>query len=292
VVSAGARTDWREATFAVPGDLATPTGGYAYDRRIIGELRALGWTIAVIDIGADFPRPAERTRLHARQLLEAVPPRQPIVVDGLAFGVLPDEARALSARHPIVALVHHPLALETGLSAADAKAFHASEQAALASATSVITTSQATARLVAEQFGVEADRLTVVQPGTDRVTVERNAVAGTIMLLAVGAVVPRKGYDVLLAALAQLRDCPWRLVVAGDRTRSPDTVRHLDEAVVRLGLAARVDFMGAVSPAQLADFYASADIFVLPSRFEGYGMACAEAIAYGLPVVATHAGAR
>ena len=280
----------RRVTFAVPGDLATPTGGYAYDRRIIAELRALGWCVDVLDIGTGFPRPGDDTRAQARQLLEAVPPGEPIVVDGLAFGVMAEAAKTLCRKHAIVALVHHPLALESGLSLTDTEAFRASERAALACAHLVVTTSPTTARLVGDEFGVAADRLMVVPPGTDRVTPACEAISGTIMLLAVGAVVPRKGYDVLLAAVANLKG-PWRLIVVGDRTRSPDTVRLLDDAVVDLKLTDRVDFVGAVSAEKLAGFYTCADLFVLPSRFEGYGMAFTEAIAYGVPVVATNAGA-
>jgi len=281
----------KRVTFAVPGDLATPTGGYAYDRRVILELRALGWSVDVLDIGTGFPRPTDRIRAQAGALLQAVPHGQPIVADGLAYGVLAEEAKILCRNHPIVALVHHPLALETGLSATQAAALQASERAALACAKRVVTTSARTARLVREQFDVAADRITVVEPGTDRVTVDRRTSAECISLLAVGAVVPRKGYDVLLAALAQIRDRTWHLTVIGDRTRSPDTVRCLDDEVVKLNLADRVKFIGAISCAELANFYASADVFVLPSRFEGYGMAFAEALAYGLPVVATNAGA-
>jgi glycosyltransferase involved in cell wall biosynthesis len=215
----------------------------------------------------------------------------PIVVDGLAYGVLAEEAKNLCRERPIVALVHHPLAFETGLSAVEAEAFRASERAALACASQVVATSRSTARILCNEFDVMQDRLTVIEPGTDRVDHEQQAISGMIVLLAVGAVVPRKGYDVLLAAIALLKNGPWRLIIAGDRSRSPETVRLLDEAVVKLKLASHVNFVGVLSPDELAGFYASADVFVLPSRFEGYGMAFTEAMAYGLPVVATNAGA-
>jgi glycosyltransferase involved in cell wall biosynthesis len=110
-------------------------------------------------------------------------------------------------------------------------------------------------------------------------------------LLAVGSVVPRKGYDVLVAALARIPDLGWRLVIAGDRERSLETVRRLDAEIANLGLAGRISFAGAVAPQRLMQLYAAADLFVLPSRFEGYGMAYAEAIAHGVPVVGTQAGA-
>jgi glycosyltransferase involved in cell wall biosynthesis len=282
----------KRVTFAVPGDLSTPTGGYVYDRRIIAELPLIGWSVHVLDLGDGFPQPAAPTRAEARRRLAAVPRAQPIVIDGLAFGVLAEEARALRLAHPLVALVHHPLALESGLTIDDAAAFQAGERAALACARHVIATSPATARLLREDYGVSAGRLSVAPPGTDRfVSAPRKGGDGAVSLLAVGAVVPRKGYDVLLAALATLKDRSWRLTIAGDRTRSPETSRRLDDDVARFGLGDVVTFAGAVAPERLAALYASADLFVLPSRFEGYGMALTEAIAHGVPVVATKTGA-
>jgi glycosyltransferase involved in cell wall biosynthesis len=103
--------------------------------------------------------------------------------------------------------------------------------------------------------------------------------------------VPRKGYDVLLAALAQVRDLSWRLTIVGARDRSPATAAEVDAAVAELDLAHRVNLAGVVSPERLAALYAEADVFVLPSRFEGYGMAFAEALAHGVPVIGTTAGA-
>jgi glycosyltransferase involved in cell wall biosynthesis len=277
--------------FAVPGDLATPTGGYAYDRRMIAELRALGWRVDVLDLGEGFPRPTEAVRATALASLARTPAGRTTVIDGLAFGVLPEAAEALHRSHPLVALVHHPLALETGVEPEGAAALRRSETMALALARRVITVSAATASVLVADYGVPKDRVTVAPPGTDRVEVGARSNEGPAMLLAVGAVVPRKGYDVLLAALAPLTALDWRLIIVGDRTRSPETAQRLDADIVRLGLAGRVELRGAVTADVLATLYTSADLFVLPSRFEGYGMAYAEAIAHGLPVVGTTAGA-
>jgi len=281
----------KRAVFAVPGDLATPTGGYGYDRRIISELGALAWQIEVLDLGDGFPFPSTPVLDEAGKRLAALPGGQPIVIDGLALGVLPDAAEAVCHRCPVVALVHHPLGLETGLSATEAAALCASERRALAHANHVITTSPATARLLATDFDVPSDRLTVVVPGTDRAAHQPRTGAGPVTLLAVGTVIPRKGYDVLITALGKLADLRWRLVIVGERERSPDTTRRLDGEIARLHLGDRIRFTGAVAPRQLAPLYASADLFVLASRFEGYGMAYAEAVAHGLPVVGTTAGA-
>ncbi|HEY2144500.1 MAG TPA: glycosyltransferase, partial [Steroidobacteraceae bacterium] len=202
--------------FAVPGDLATPTGGYAYDRRIIAELKTLGWTIDIIDLGDGYPRPDAANRAAALPLLTRMPQGQPIVIDGLAFGVLPAAAASLHQRNPLIALVHQPLALESGLPLADANNFRASERTALEFARRVIATSPSTARLLTTDYGVPAEHITVARPGTDPVAPAVGSRDGVIRLLAVGSVVPGKGYDVLVAALTMVADLSWRLIIAGD----------------------------------------------------------------------------
>jgi glycosyltransferase involved in cell wall biosynthesis len=281
----------RRVVFAVPGDLNTPTGGYAYDRRMIAELRQIGWHIDIVDLGEGFPRPSLQTRKVALIRLAAVPEDCLLVVDGLAFGVLSDAASQLHPDHPLIALVHHPLAFETGLSAAEADALRLSERAALATAGAVIVTSGSTARLLAAEYAVQASRITIACPGSDPAPAATGSRDGIVRLLSVGAVVPRKGFDVLVDALATLKDLQWQLTIAGDCERDDETVARLRADIERYGLGQRVAMLGAVPDSLVAELYAGTDLFVLASRFEGYGMAFAEAIARGLPVVGTTAGA-
>jgi glycosyltransferase involved in cell wall biosynthesis len=281
----------KRLAFAVPGDLSTPTGGYAYDRRIIAELEALGWTVERINLGDNFPWPGKQTRATAEARLLTVPEGCPIIADGLALGALPAAARRLRANHLLVGLVHHPLALETGLTGAQADILRASEKAALAAVKHVVVTSEATAQRLVADYSVPEDKITVARPGNDIVASTPANRDGILHILSVGAVVPRKGFDVLVAALATLPDLPWRLTIAGDRGRDAKTAAQLDSDIARLRLGERVTVLGAVSPQRIAELYAEADIFALASQFEGYGMAYSEAIAHGLPVVGTRAGA-
>lgn len=281
----------KRLAFAVPGDLATPTGGYAYDRQIIAELEQMGWNVDVVDLGEGFPRPDDSMRTVALKMLEKVSQGCPIVIDGLALGVLPEAAAALHARNPLIALVHHPLAFESGLSRADAEMFRASEREALAHARQVVVTSAATAHLLTSGYDVPAERITVARPGSLQVTPAHGSSDGIVRLLAVGSIVPRKGYDVLVAALATLADLPWQLTIAGDAARDPVTAEKLRNDIARAKLTDRISVVGALESERLAELYAASDMFVLASRFEGYGMAYAEAIAYGLPVIGTTAGA-
>jgi glycosyltransferase involved in cell wall biosynthesis len=276
--------------FAVPGDLATPTGGYGYDRRIIRELRRIGWHVDVANIGDGFPFPSTAQRAAALAILSAMPSGCPMVLDGLAFGALP-EAGALRSRTPLIALVHQPLALDPGLGATQADSFRESERAALAAATRVVVTSKATARIVTGDYNVPDQRVSVVRPGNDPAPLARGSSDGVVRLLSVGSVLPVKGYDLLIASLAMLADMPWRLTIAGDRTRDPAAAAQLDADIEAYGLGDRVVVLGAVPPERIIELFLASDIFVLASRFEGYGMALAEAIAHGLPVVSTKAGA-
>jgi len=260
--------------FAIPGDLDSPTGGYGYDRRIIAELRTLGWDVEIVALG------------DPRRLL-AVAADRTIVVDGLAFGRMPDVA----ALRPMVALVHHPLAYETGLSAEEAERLRDSERAALASARKIIATSEVTSDLLVADYGVPRARVEVVLPGTDRVPLSKGSGGVPLQLLSVGAISTRKGFDLLVDALARVAELDWYLTIAGDRSRDAGAAARLDAAVERHGLAGRIDRPGAVSAMQLEALYQRADLFVLASQFEGYGMAYAEALAHGLPVIGTTGGA-
>ena len=281
----------RRVAFAVPGDLEAPTGGYAYDRRVIAELRQRGWRVDVIGLGAGFPWPHRLTRSAAKAHLLKVPPGDPIVIDGLAFAVLPEAARRLSCDHPLVALIHHPLAFESGLSAAQSASLRQSESAALSCAACVVTTSAATARCLISAYGVAAARVSVAPPGTEPASRARGSGSESVQLLSVGALVPRKGFDVLVAALATVTDLKWHLSIVGDTGRDPKSAAELKADIVRLKLSDRVAVLGALPAADLARRYDAADLFVLASRFEGYGMAFAEALACGLPIVGTTAGA-
>lgn len=291
--------------FAFPGDLSTPTGGYIYDRRMVAGLEQLGWNVQLVSLGEGFPFPEPETVFHARQTLLDLTPGTPLVMDGLALGVLPDLVEEVARRHPVIALIHHPLAFESGLSRERVEAFKASETRALRFVSQVIVTSPATARDLVQAFGVQSELIQVVLPGTAAppVSFQKNQTAfletstssaqptSALRLLSVGSIVPRKGFDVLLAALQPLSAFDWTLTIAGDDTRDEQAPAQLKRDVARFGFESRVRVLGAVDEERLEALYQQADLFVLASRFEGYGMAYAEALARGLPVIGTTGGA-
>jgi glycosyltransferase involved in cell wall biosynthesis len=246
--------------------------------------------VDVLDLGDGFPFPSVQDRARALRILSAVPAGRPIVLDGLAFGALP-EAGAFQSRTPLIALVHQPLALECALEATQADALRESERAALAATSHVIVTSKATARMVMADYNIESQRISVVQPGNDPMPPALGSRDGVVRLLSVGSVVQGKGYDVLMAAVRSVADLQWRLTIAGDLSRDRAAAARLDADISAYGLSDRVAVLGAISSERIVELYSASDLFVLASRFESYGMALAEAIAHGLPIVSTIAGA-
>lgn len=277
-----------EAAFAVPGDLDAPTGGYAYARQVLALAPQCGVRLVHVRLPGSFPHPTLADLDATARLLRAAPGAA-LLIDGLALGAIPPDILAAAAR-PLVALVHHPLALETGLAPQRQAALMASEAAALAAAARVIATSRLTARLLRADYNVAAEKIAVAEPGTEPAARARGTGA-PVALLAVGAVSPRKGYEVLLRALAGLGELDWRLTIAGSLDRHPDEAAALRQAIAAAGLRDRVALAGAVGEAELSRLYDAADLFVSPSLFEGYGMVLAEAMARGLPLVASTGGA-
>ncbi len=280
----------RPLALALPGTLAAVTGGTIYDRHLVAALRDRGHPVKVIELPAAYPFPAEADRAATRAALSAVAPDTPLILDGLALGAF-DAATLDAIRAPVVALVHHPLALETGLDPASAAALAASETAALARAVHVLVPSRFTARTLAAGFGVPAARITVAAPGfpaPDPIPAPARPRADPPLILSVGLLAPRKGHDTLIDALALIADLRWQAVIAG----ADHDVAHARALRTRAApLGARLALPGLVPAPDLAGLWRAAHVFALASRHEGYGLVLSEAALHGLPVVACASGA-
>jgi len=242
-------------------------------------------------LGDGFPAPDGAALAQAEAVVDSLPDGTLALVDGLAFGVLDALAQRHARRLRWVALVHHPLALETGLREAQRQAFQHSERRALAATRGVIVTSPFTARNLVADFGVPPDRVAVVEPGTEPAPLATGSRDGALSLLCVATITPRKAHTLLVEALASLQDRPWTLHCAGSLTMDPACTHALRQSIARHGLQQRIVLHGEQDEAGLRALYEHADAFVLPSFHEGYGMALADALAHGLPVISTHAGA-
>ena len=278
----------RPAAFAIPGDIETLTGGYIYERRLLEGLRAMGREVRHLQLGATFPDPTPEDMADALAQLRSVEADRPLILDGLVFGAI-DTAGLGRVRAPVVAMIHHPLARESGLSAERRAHLYRTERDNLALARHVLVPSRHTADILVSDYGVERARITIVRPGTDR-PLGPPATAAPPLVLSVGIQHPRKGHDVLLNALAEVTDLDWRGVIVGS---AYDAVHAAELATLhdRLGLGPRVVFAGRVPLRRLDELYRAASVFVLATRYEGYGIVFDEALVHGLPIVSCDTGA-
>lgn len=281
----------RGLAFAVPGDIHTVTGGYLYDRRLGDALAGAGHEVRYLRLGNSFPHPSGADMADALAQLRALPPDCPVLVDGLAHGALDTEGLA-RLRAPVVALVHHPLALEPGLDPDQARRMAAREAENLALARHIVVTSPHIAGLLRDHYGVAAWRISVAQPGfTPPAPAPDPALRTTPpLILSVGLQARRKGHDTLLHALSRITDLDWRAEIVG-RAHEPDTARALRDLREDLKLTGRVTIAGEVDQAQLDALYRRASLFALATRYEGYGIVFGEAMGHGLPIVSTRVGA-
>lgn len=261
--------------FVVPAgidDQARPSGGNTYDRRVRRGLAAAGWTVLAHEISGPDAALA--------QALARIPDGSVVLLDGLVASPAADVLVPVSRRLRLVVLVHMPL----GRDEPDAR-----EAAVLSAAASVVTTSAWTRSVLLANYSLPGDRVHVAEPGVEAADLAPGTATGG-SLLSVAAVIPGKGHDVLVAALAGLAGWRWRCRCVGSLERDPGFVASLRRRAADGGLDGRVRFSGALPEEGLARSYGEADLLVLPSRSETYGMVVTEALARGLPVVAADVG--
>lgn len=278
----------RQIVFFLPGPLDARTGGSIYDIRMAAALQARGCRVDLVELDPGFPHPTPAALDHAERALASVAPGTIALVDSLAFGAMPDLVVREAARLRIVSLMHLPLAATFGLDRATAARFEAGERRALHAASRVIVTGKAALPLLT-RYDLPPARIVVVEPGTDPAPIARGS--GGSELLCVGTLNPIKGHEMLLEALAAVPTHDWHLTCAGSVTRDSETAARVRAAIARLNLAGRVTLAGDLDRDALAAHYEQAALFVLATHQETYGMAVAEALAHGVPVVSTMTGA-
>ena len=256
--------------FVVPAGIEDPTrpsGGNVYDRRVREGLAAAGWDVQMHEVAGCEELAAS---------LASIPDDALVLVDGLVASPAPEVLVPEATRVRLVVLVHMLLGNEC-------------ERDVLSAAASVVTTSAWARRALLDFHSLPADRVHVAEPGTDRSELAPGT-ARADALLSVAAVIPGKGHDVLVDALARLSNLSWECLCVGSLERDPAFVERVRRRAADGGVERRLRFSGPQAGAELDGSYASADLLVLPSRGESYGMVVAEALARGLPVVAAGVG--
>jgi glycosyltransferase involved in cell wall biosynthesis len=264
-------------------DPARPSGGNSYDRQVCRALRESGWPVHVHAVPGSWPRPDAQAYGALAGVVQRIPDGALTLLDGLVASTAAEVLAPQGSRLRLVPLVHMPLGL-----VADGSA-RARERAVLSAAASVVTTSAWGRRRLLELYSLPGDRVHVAEPGVDAAALSAGTKSGRA-LLCVAAVIPGKGHDVLLSALATITELSWDCLCVGSLERDPAFAASIRRRLSDDGLRDRVRFAGPLIGVDLDRCYGSADLLVLPSRSETYGMVVTEALARGLPVVATDVG--
>ncbi|MFD4977031.1 glycosyltransferase family 4 protein [Streptomyces sp. NPDC058424] len=282
----------RTVHFVLPGDVddpATPSGGNAYDRRVSLDLPGFGWQVRAHPVDGSWPRPDARARDELACVLRELPDGAVVLLDGLVACGVPETVVPEAERLRLAVLVHLPLGDETGLDPAVAAELDARERQVLRAVAAVVATSDWAVRRLVSHHGLAPDRVHAATPGADIAPLAPGT-DGVSRLLCVASVTPRKGQHRLVEALAAVTDLPWSCTCVGALTQDPAYVDRLRGLIAEYGLQDRFHLVGPRAGAELDASYAAADLMVLASYAETYGMAVTEALARGVPVLATDVG--
>ncbi|WP_053847784.1 glycosyltransferase family 4 protein [Streptomyces sp. NRRL B-24085] len=282
----------RSVHFVMPGgvdDPTAPSGGNAYDRRVCLDLPGFGWQVERHAVAGSWPRPGAAARTELARTLRDLPDDTVVLVDGLVACGVPEIVVPEAQRLHLAVLVHLPLGDETGLEPALALELDAREREVLRAVSAVVATSDWAVRRLVSHHGLAPERVHVATPGAD-IAPLASGTDGVSRLLCVAAVTPRKGQHRLIEALAGAQDLPWSCVCVGGITQDPEYVAHLRTLIKKYGLQDRLHLAGPQAGAELDASYHAADLMVLTSYAETYGMAVTEALARGIPVLATDVG--
>jgi len=273
------------------GDPARLTGGYLYHRRMAELAPEFDARIKFVRL-PDLPFPLPLWA--GRRILDRIPRPAPraLVLDSIAAAYVAPWLSLKPPPAPLVAMLHQPPGgVDHGLPRSALQALL--DRAAYRKAAGLLVSSEALAADLESQ-GVSPARMRVVPPGRDLAAPagppEDLRLGRRCAFLCVANWFEHKGIHSLLDAFARLPDNDGTLHLAGAPDVDPAYARSIRDRLQRPDLSGRVVVHGSVAPERVAALYRDADVFVLPSMRESYGMAYAEAMSARLPIIGWRAG--
>ncbi len=275
--------------FLISGDIDTIASCYIYDKRIIEGLKRNGHYVEVLRLPDDFPFPSEESLKQCHKIVKAIPKLEPIIIDSLVFGVIPSILKEVYNKNPIVALIHLPLSVDPNYTAYQRTLVTSLEKEAFEYASKFIVSSEYTAEILVN-LGINDKKFNLVIPGLDNFSKKEDYPQTPKKLLSIANLCRSKDHTILVRALSALKDRDWILHCYGNLDMDREYLSDFQAMIRRNKLQDKILIHGTISGEQLNEAYLNSDLFVHPSEFETYGMALTEALAHGIPVVASTGG--
>lgn len=277
------------AHLVIPAVAEVPSGGDVYNRRAAQGLHALGWQVRTAVVPGSWPHPDRIALRTLRDALAALPDGALVLLDGIIACCAPEILIPHAHRLRTVVLVHLPLARELGLPAETARDLHRREGETLRGVGMAVVPSRWVAGHITREHDLRHTAVRVVAPGVDPAPVAPGF-DGATNLLSLAAVTPTKGQDLIVDGLARVGDLDWHWRGVGARQRAPAFVSLLEQRISEHGIGEHAELPGPRVDRELAAALATADLLVVGSRTETFGMVITEALARGVPVVAFAVG--
>ena len=267
----------------VTWDRDTPTGGTVYDQNLVTELRALGIAVRLHQLAGPWPETDASTQANLARALRAQPA---CLVDGILAGASPEVvAAAVESGHAVTLVVHLPISDELGLDPARRERYAALEGQAVRAASGVVCPSHWCAAELRQRYG--RSDLGVAIPGVTPAPAAPGSQhsGGAPRLLTLASLTPTKDQLTLVRAFARLTDLAWSADLVGFDVADPGYAARVRHEVAEAGLKDRISVTGALTGSALDQRWDAADLLVLPSRVETFGLVVTEALARGIPAI-------
>ena len=263
--------------------------GNVYSNRIAEGLKANGHQVSIYSLPEDFPFFSEQSLLQCKQIAEMIPRAEPVVIDNTIFGVIPEILQNLYKHNPVVALIHVTFTSDENLTAYQREMILDLERRAQPYALKFIASNTYASSALTRE-GTDKDKVITIIPGVDHFPLKGNYPESPSALLSVADFVRPNGYVNMIKALTALKSKDWQLHCYGDLTLDADYIRELQVLIRRCELQNKIMLHPALSGKALSDAYLNSDLFIHPVNFEAYSKEAVDALAHGIPVVASSGG--